>query len=505
MGLDNIRDDERLRRLEAITDATLSRLDVSDLLDELLERVRDLIGADTAAILLLDQHSRQLVATAAKGLEEEVRRGVRIPLGQGFAGRVAAGRRPVVLADVTPDDVINPILIEKGIRSLLGVPILAAGDVVGVLHVGMLTPYEFATDDIQLLELAADRAGAAGQIRSQKLEQAAALALQRSLLPSTLPDVPGVDLAARYLPGHDFGIGGDWYDVFTLPSGWLGVVIGDVSGHGLASAVVMGRVRSALRAYALITDDPAEALGLLDRKVRHFEAGSLTTAMYAMVSPDRGTIHVSTAGHMPPVLALPGVGASVVRLPADPPLASTSCAGRAAALPSTSRRARCWCSTPTAWSSGAARSSTSGSPGSPRPSGPSRPSRPRRCARPSWRPSGRCSRPTTWRCSSSGVSMTVKMGIHLRHDPRERPHPARGREAPLGSELRRSAAGAAGRADRHPDPVRLPADPAVQQRVPAHHGLPEGCVRRRAAGRGGLHRDDHFAGRVPPRAVPSGP
>jgi sigma-B regulation protein RsbU (phosphoserine phosphatase) len=320
MGLDNIRDDERLRRLEAITDATLSRLDVSDLLDELLERVRDLIGADTAAILLLDQHSRQLVATAAKGLEEEVRRGVRIPLGQGFAGRVAQGRRPVVLADVTPDDVINPILIEKGIRSLLGVPILAAGDVVGVLHVGMLTPYEFATDDIQLLELAADRAGAAGQIRSQKLEQAAALALQRSLLPSTLPDVPGVDLAARYLPGHDFGIGGDWYDVFTLPSGWLGVVIGDVSGHGLASAVVMGRVRSALRAYALITDDPAEALGLLDRKVRHFEAGSLTTAMYAMVSPDRGTIHVSTAGHMPPVLALPGVGASVVRLPADPPL-----------------------------------------------------------------------------------------------------------------------------------------------------------------------------------------
>ncbi|WP_433362548.1 PP2C family protein-serine/threonine phosphatase [Actinoplanes sp. CA-142083] len=320
MGGDSMRNDERLRRLEAITDATLSRLDASDLLDELLERVRDLLGADTAAILLLDAHSRQLVATAAKGLEEEVRQGVRIPVGQGFAGRVAQTRRPVVVADVTPDDVINPILIEKGIRSLLGVPILAAGDVVGVLHVGMLSPYEFGDDDIQLLELAADRAGAAGQIRSQKLEQAAALALQRSLLPSTLPRVPGVELAARYVPGHEFGIGGDWYDVFTLPSGWIGVVMGDVSGHGLASAVVMGRVRSALRAYTLITDDPAEALSLLDRKVRHFEAGSLTTALYAMISPDRGTVRVSTAGHPPPVLARPGTRATVVPLPADPPL-----------------------------------------------------------------------------------------------------------------------------------------------------------------------------------------
>ncbi|MFI5890104.1 PP2C family protein-serine/threonine phosphatase [Actinoplanes sp. NPDC051513] len=320
MGVDSMRDDERLRRLEAITDATLSRLDTSDMLDELLERVRDLLGADTAAILLLDPHSRQLVATAAKGLEEEVRQGVRIPIGRGFAGRVAATGRPVVLAEVTPADVLNPILLEKGLRSLLGVPILAAGNVIGVLHVGMLTPYEFGADDIQLLELAADRAGAAGQIRSQKLEQAAALALQRSLLPSTLPQVPGVDLAARYVPGHEFGIGGDWYDVFTLPSGWLGVVIGDVSGHGLASAVVMGRVRSALRAYTLITDDPAEALSLLDRKVRHFEAGSLTTALYAMISPDRGTVRISTAGHLPPVLALPGAPATAVRLPADPPL-----------------------------------------------------------------------------------------------------------------------------------------------------------------------------------------
>ena len=64
----------------------------------------------------------------------------------------------------------------------------------------------------------------ASQTRSHELDQAAALALQRSLLPTRLPEVPGVELAARYVPGHDVGVGGDWYDVFTLPSGWLGVV-----------------------------------------------------------------------------------------------------------------------------------------------------------------------------------------------------------------------------------------------------------------------------------------
>ncbi|MGK5683236.1 PP2C family protein-serine/threonine phosphatase [Actinoplanes sp. URMC 104] len=312
--------DERLSRMEAVTDATLSRLDASDLLDELLDRVRDLLGADTAAILLLDEHAGQLVATAAKGLEDEVRRGFRVAVGRGFAGRVAMTRRPVMLTDVGPGDVVNPILLAKGVRSLLGVPVFAAGDLVGVLHVGRLTPGPFTADDVHLLQLAADRAGVAGAIRSRRLDQSAALAVQRSLLPERLPTIPGVDLAARYIPGHDFGIGGDWYDVFHLDGGRLGIVIGDVSGHGLASAVVMGRIRSALRAYALIADDPAEVLTLLDRKVRHFEAGNLTTALYAIVAPDRSSIRISSAGHLPPLLARPGEPAAAIDLPRDPPL-----------------------------------------------------------------------------------------------------------------------------------------------------------------------------------------
>lgn len=325
-----VTNEERLRRIDAITDAALSGLDIAELLDELLERVRDLLTVDTATILLLEGHTGELVATATKGLEEEVRRGFRVRVGRGFAGRVAATRAPVTIYDVTPDDVVNPILLAKGVRALLGVPMLSNGSLVGVLHVGSLTLRRFGPDDVRLLQLVADRASSAGQARAQVLDRQAALALQRSLLPSRLPDIPGLDLAARYAPGHDLGIGGDWYDVFVLPSGWLGTVIGDVSGHGLPSAVVMGRIRSALRAYALDADDPAEALTSLDRKIHHFEAGTLTTAVYALISPDRTTVHLSCAGHLPPLLIVPGQPAQLVDVNVDRPLG----VGR----PTTSRR-----------------------------------------------------------------------------------------------------------------------------------------------------------------------
>ncbi|MFU8854188.1 PP2C family protein-serine/threonine phosphatase [Micromonospora sp. SL1-18] len=303
-----------------MTDATLSRLDVADLFDELLDRVRDLLEVDTAAILLLDVAARQLVATAAKGLEEAVRRRFRVSVGRGFAGRVALSKRPVIIERVTADLVVNPVLLQVGVQSLLGVPITVRGDLVGVLHVGSLTPRRFTPDDVRLLELVADRVGLVSQARASSLDRAATLALQRSLIPTELPEVPGLEMAARYVPGHASGVGGDWYDVFPHPSGSLGVVVGDVSGHGLQSAVVMGRIRSALRAYALVCDDPAEALALLDRKVVHFEAGSLTTVLYAMISPDRSHVRISLAGHPRPVLAVPGQPNAMLPAHIDPPL-----------------------------------------------------------------------------------------------------------------------------------------------------------------------------------------
>jgi signal transduction histidine kinase len=158
---DLIRDAERLRRLQALTDAALGHLGLEDLLNALLDRAREMLNADTCAILLLDDARKELVARAAVGIEEEVEQGVRIPLGRGFAGRVAADGRPIVLDDIDHADVLNPILRQKGIKSMLGVPLLVRGQVVGVLHVGTLVPRRFTGDDIDLLQLAGDRAAIA--------------------------------------------------------------------------------------------------------------------------------------------------------------------------------------------------------------------------------------------------------------------------------------------------------------------------------------------------------
>jgi GAF domain-containing protein len=152
------RDDlERLRRLQLVTDAALAHLELEAMLDALLVRVRDALEVDTVAILMLDDSEEELVARAALGIEEEVDRGVRIPVGRGFAGRIAAERRPVVLADVDHADVLNPILREKRIKSMLGVPLLVEGQVRGVLHVGSLVPREFTPEDVDLLQLVSDR------------------------------------------------------------------------------------------------------------------------------------------------------------------------------------------------------------------------------------------------------------------------------------------------------------------------------------------------------------
>jgi signal transduction histidine kinase len=149
---------ERLRRLQAVTDTALSHLSTGALLDELVLRVRDILSTDTCAVLLLDEERAEVVARAAAGLEEEVEAGVRIPLGRGFAGRIAAERRVVKIEDVDHADVLNPILREKGIKSLLGAPLLAHGAVLGVIHVGTLTPRLFTAEDVELLQAAAERA-----------------------------------------------------------------------------------------------------------------------------------------------------------------------------------------------------------------------------------------------------------------------------------------------------------------------------------------------------------
>jgi len=313
---------DRVRALYRLSDPALSELGLDEFLDELLVRVRHALSVDTVAILLLDAATQQLVARAAKGIEEEVEQGVRIPIGLGFAGRIAAERVAIFIADVDHADILNPILREKGIRSLLGVPLIVEGELIGVMHVGSLRPRTFGQVDLAVLQVAASRA-APGIERARLFsalehEHRVAMLLQRNLLPKRLPDVIGVSTAAHYQPASD-GVGGDWYDVFELSRGRLGIAIGDVVGHGVQAAALMGQLRTALHAYAVEDHGPARTLTLMDRFVDAMPGYPIATAAYAVLDPEDGSLHLASAGHLPPILIGAG-GARVIEIDPAPPL-----------------------------------------------------------------------------------------------------------------------------------------------------------------------------------------
>lgn len=286
---------------------------------EILHEARAALGSTSASLLLVNEAGTVLEPAAFVGLRHTIRAASRIPMGHGFAGRIALSRQPLSVADVTAENVLNPVLRANGIRSLLGVPVLAGHHLVGVLHVGTMATRHFGDEDVvTLLDLAsriAETADSAGSARAHD----AALVLQRSLLPSTQRRVAGLEVAARYVPAEG-DLGGDWYDVFELPDGAVGLVMGDVVGHGLPAAVVMGRLRSALRAYALDHTSPAVVLEHLDRKIGHFEDGAFATVVYGVTRPPFDTVTISTAGHWPPLLVHHGEQTRAVDLRHDPML-----------------------------------------------------------------------------------------------------------------------------------------------------------------------------------------
>ena len=315
-------DADRLRDLQDVTDAALAHLPLEDLLNELLVRVVRILDADTAAILLLEDDDKTLVPRAAKGLEEEVERAIRIPVGRGFAGRVAATRKPVRIFDLERAEVVNPILRQKGLKSLLGVPLLVEGDVIGVMHVGTLTRREFTDDNEELLQRAGDRAALAINSRLTERERGLADALQRSLIPR-LPQLPAVALAGRYLPAGSAQLGGDWFDAFQLPDGRLGLAIGDVVGRGFHAAAIMGQLRSGLRAYALDGMAPRGVLERLSRLLRQLEPGRTATLMYLVIDPHGGEMTLAGAGHPPPLVIRKGDEARFIQLPGSVPLGAS--------------------------------------------------------------------------------------------------------------------------------------------------------------------------------------
>ncbi len=146
----------QLQAIQTLTDTALTHLELDDLLHEMLGRLSEVMETDNAAILLMREDGQMLVMRAEHGLEEEVADRVYVPVGRGFAGRIAASRQPMIVPDTRAFDVFNPFLRER-LRSVVGVPLLLGERVLGVVHVGTATPRQFTQEDVQLLQRAADR------------------------------------------------------------------------------------------------------------------------------------------------------------------------------------------------------------------------------------------------------------------------------------------------------------------------------------------------------------
>ncbi|MGK5532897.1 ATP-binding SpoIIE family protein phosphatase [Streptomyces sp. URMC 129] len=173
----------------------------------------------------------------------------------------------------------------------------------------------FATD-------VTDQVTAAERLReSESQQRAAAVTLQRSLLPQRLEQPDDLRVAATYQPGGiDAAVGGDWYDVITLGAGRTAVVIGDVMGRGVRAAAVMGQLRTAVRAYARLDLPPHEVLQLLDGLAAEIDASQIATCVYAVYDPNEGTLTYASAGHLPIFIREPDASVRRVSDPTGPPL-----------------------------------------------------------------------------------------------------------------------------------------------------------------------------------------
>jgi serine phosphatase RsbU (regulator of sigma subunit)/anti-sigma regulatory factor (Ser/Thr protein kinase) len=219
------------------------------------------------------------------------------------------------------------------VRSLIAVPLVARGTILGIVSFyRSLDPAPFGDDDRSLAQELATRAALSmDNARRYTREHTMVLALQHSLLPHGVPGQDAVEVAHRYLPAES-RVGGDWYDIIPLPGTRVGLVVGDVVGHGMHSAATMGRLRTAARSYAELDFPPDEVLTHLDNLVLRLDREESSegsgdgfgiigaTCLYVVYDPTSQRCAMARAGHPPPALVRPDGTVSFPDLPAGPPL-----------------------------------------------------------------------------------------------------------------------------------------------------------------------------------------
>ena len=205
-----------------------------------------------------------------------------------------------------PNPLVRDVWTRLKPENALVTPLMAGQRAMGVLTIGRSASRPAFTEaDVAVVEELGRRM-AVGLANADTFarDHTVAETLQHSVLPDTLPDIPGLELAVRYIPGTDgVEVGGDWYDAFPLGDDLVGLAVGDVVGHSITSASIMAQVRNLLRAYAVDTIQPAEVLHRTNTAMARLLPDAMATVVYAVLDPVTGEFSYANAGHPAPVYA----------------------------------------------------------------------------------------------------------------------------------------------------------------------------------------------------------
>lgn len=321
----------RSRQLLEIGEALAQCMTVDDVAAVVRERAYELLGATGGAVVLMDdKHGRAAAlwwGAPAAAVAQWRNFGFDRPTPSIDAYRTGeavtiAGLDEIAAAYPHLVDVVNQLQQ----RSISAFPLSVADARLGSLLLLYDDERPFDVIDRELIAtIAAMTAQALARAQLYEGAQASMGALQRSLLPPKLPVIDGLDIAARYAASEEtMDIGGDWFDVIRLRAGAVGIVMGDVEGHDLPAAALMGLIRSAVRAYAIEEHPPAVIMQLADDFLSSLSRGRLVTVSYSQVHPREGLITTVSAGHLPSMITAAGIGVRDVPTDIGPPLGVTA-------------------------------------------------------------------------------------------------------------------------------------------------------------------------------------
>lgn len=283
-------------------------LTTRDVVETIGETVLTALGAHGVAIFISDGTSMRLLG--ARGYDAE---GTRRLEEMGTAIMHTASLAPVGKGDplfiesredylaVLPEPALAPL---PGQHAWALLPLSTPDRTFGVCVISFGTPYRFAADDrTTLLGIAALLAQSLARARLYDEHRSLMTELQRLMLPGHLPDLPGLQIMARYLPGQEkLEVGGDWYDVLTLPDDRVALVIGDVQGHSAQAAAVMGQLRTAMSVYAHEGYGPADLMSRANLTLANLDTDRIATCCIVELGPGRDTMRIARAGHPFPLL-----------------------------------------------------------------------------------------------------------------------------------------------------------------------------------------------------------